>query len=326
MGDLYVRHELLRHESIRLFTLIAAKISNKDFIASSGFYYCEENSSLLCFSCNLSIQESTESPFSLHLRLSPDCNFLNGSDVSISQNKSLLLILGSPQIINRDWLYKNYEKKYCERVFSKYNFKKPWRKYNKDCTSSLISIYAPMKIPSINRAAIFDVEDFFIYMRSEEKRLETFKLKMFPYPLSETFFKILAFEGFFYCLVDKNTQCAYCRYVIGGWSENMDIKYTHSVLSPKCKFVRGERVENIQLNEPNLYIKSSNEQEVQEVDFQEYNMLKDRLKCKICFNNDIDIIFDYCGHAISCSNCSKCLKCCPTCRGSILAQKKIYFS
>ena len=50
------------------------------------------------------------------------------------------------------------------------------------------------------------------------------------------------------------------------------------------------------------------------------------LKCKICFNNKIDVLCSPCNHVCICSNCSSRIKECPMCRKQIKKFDKIYIS
>ena len=47
-----------------------------------------------------------------------------------------------------------------------------------------------------------------------------------------------------------------------------------------------------------------------------------KAKCKICYENDMDVVFGPCNHMLCCANCAEKLKICPICRKSI--QTKIH--
>lgn len=51
-----------------------------------------------------------------------------------------------------------------------------------------------------------------------------------------------------------------------------------------------------------------------------------RVFCKICFENEIDILVLHCRHLFSCGNCSLSLKYCAICRTKIEAALKVFQS
>lgn len=50
---------------------------------------------------------------------------------------------------------------------------------------------------------------------------------------------------------------------------------------------------------------------------EENRKLKEAKLCKICMDQDLNIVFLPCGHLISCSKCAANLKECPLCRQMI---------
>ncbi|KAK3090855.1 hypothetical protein FSP39_015260 [Pinctada imbricata] len=50
---------------------------------------------------------------------------------------------------------------------------------------------------------------------------------------------------------------------------------------------------------------------------EENRKLKDLTMCKICMENDINIVFLPCGHLASCSECAPAMRRCPVCRGHV---------
>ena len=46
----------------------------------------------------------------------------------------------------------------------------------------------------------------------------------------------------------------------------------------------------------------------------ENRQMKDAPICKICMDNEVDLVLLPCGHLISCVNCAHKLKDCPVCR------------
>src|SRR6266700_5542981 len=83
MDAVYLRHELLRHEHIRLSTFFGSSVPGAAHLAESGFYYDKDLGRLVCFSCNLTLKAKFKDLFRFHYELSLYCEFINGKDVSI---------------------------------------------------------------------------------------------------------------------------------------------------------------------------------------------------------------------------------------------------
>lgn len=54
--------------------------------------------------------------------------------------------------------------------------------------------------------------------------------------------------------------------------------------------------------------------------------LKEALLCKICYDQNMSIVFLPCGHTLSCPSCAMALSTCPLCRNEIRATVKAFFS
>jgi hypothetical protein len=58
----------------------------------------------------------------------------------------------------------------------------------------------------------------------------------------------------------------------------------------------------------------------------ENRVLKEQKICKVCFENDANMVFIPCGHLVVCENCSDRLRECPVCRRPIQGVLKAYLS
>lgn len=320
MGALYVRHELLRHELVRRYTFTDQPFYDPKILASMGFY-CETSlKRLYCFSCNFSApyKRLNDDLFAKHVHESKQCFFLQGGDVSIKMDISNLTIQGMEHVLIKDSLIPRID----EDLDFSYSLDFPdyisATRARRHCP--LAEIYAPFLIPAVDDdRKIFNVENFFAYMRCELKRYETFSIRKFP--LSESFAQKLAKNGFIYTLLNTSSQCAFCRIIIGEWKGNEDVEDVHKRYSPNCAFIKGKDVNNI------AYLGSYEEEKIETIDLSGVASL-DRLQCKICLDNEIDIIFFPCKHAVLCNNCSMNihLKHCPICRGHIRKKFEFFLS
>ena len=54
--------------------------------------------------------------------------------------------------------------------------------------------------------------------------------------------------------------------------------------------------------------------------------LQDERKCKLCLDNDINLVFLNCGHLFVCNHCAIFCTVCPICRTKVDKFVKTYFS
>lgn len=322
MSAEFIRHELLRHESIResSFQNWTSSDVNYHKLVNAGFYYESNGDEVICFSCGIRISGWTSSShaYLMHRSFSPACPFLAGKDISINRlpagnypsavafpliPSSVLSIQNTSLDIERFSLKQPPFKE----------VKKQYSHGNPNLKEIEAYFKMPIKIPASNKPnLIINIDDFFIMMKNEETRLETFKIR--PWPLKFPTPEALSKSGFFYCLVNDSTQCAYCRCIIGGWKLDSSPKEVHKNLFPHCSFIK-------QLEQLNSLFEAADGNEVEiigEVLIQDNKLdeIKNRLLCKICFDNEISVRFS-CKHMISCKNCSIPLNHCPICRAVI---------
>ena len=58
----------------------------------------------------------------------------------------------------------------------------------------------------------------------------------------------------------------------------------------------------------------------------EIKRLNEEKRCKICLDNDSEIVFRPCGHFASCNTCAISLKNCPMCRKEIASCFRVYIA
>ena len=316
MTSFYVRHELMRHESLRAYSLIPVDtIEDKRKIAKLGFYADTQLKAYVCFSCHFVVKfRSNIDIAKTHCNISPSCAFLCGRDVSISdiqlaiEQPQAVVVLGVPNFQNTDYFYRpmnETDRKKLESL-SKDCFAIEVKKSNKKYF--LGKLYSPIEIPTISDSNKYlNIEVFFLQMRFEKNRLHTFEYKKFPYYFSETFAQNLAKNGFFYCLLNNIVQCAFCRIVLYNSNDNQIVKY-HLTASKSCKFALGKECGNISFVE-NIITSQTDIFEKQ---------------CKICLMNEVNLSYN-CGHML-CFDCSQLVKNCPMCRSSLTGRRVIYWS
>ena len=334
-STIYLRHELLRHYSVRKSTF--KNWINNEFkyhsLVDAGFCYSGFGDEVFCFSCGIRVSgwKSTSHAFLMHRAQSPGCNFLNGYDLSIGESnvKGKLALISTPKRSSSE--YTQYDQNIAHENVENYTFAWPPQVDIKSSIaglSELSEIFGHYKLPLVIPKPdllrkTLQIDKFFKFMQIEENRLDSFNIKKWPLenpkPIN------LAKAGFFYCQLNDNTQCAFCRIVLSGWDDSSAPDKAHQILAPYCRFVRN----NFMPSEfvPALGMEIIFEGEIQpstssgfsspdiEQHRQSFRLLEEvqqRLVCKICMEHEVSVRFN-CRHVCACKGCSKKLKKCPVC-------------
>lgn len=308
MSNLYIRHELLRHEPIRLSTYYNWKYTdiNPKVLAACGFYYEGVRKDIFCFSCNYKLSDPyiEEEIFEKH-KLSLNCDFLNGFDVSISRSTYCILPIGISFVNDIKLLIPKTTENLSYDIYNP--------TYYMSTTDQRISLplLSAVKIPEIvDSRLIFNVNDFFSHMKYEYNRLQTFKIGKWTGPIEPL---ELVKLGFFYTLLNNIIQCAFCRTIICVGFNNIGMvilfhwKGCRNCMSRDLNIKQFKNIKN----KPKKDVKVDNS----------------RLLCKICYVNEINALLD-CKHLVLCYKCAnnEMLKNCPVCRNIIKKIDKIYLS
>ena len=319
MSAYYIRHEILRHEIVRKYSMINVDHNEKNNIAKLGFYADIGLEAFICFSCNLVVKFRSvkKNIHKIHAEKSKLCAFLQGRDVSINDRNytsdyySATQILGFPLFNNPQWFSRKICKILKNVILSNTSLENPQLIHEKKTTKRKFgNLHLPFYIPPINDSnKYFHIETFFITMRNEERRLETFNQKLFPFPFNEKISKCLAENGFFYTLLNSSVQCAFCRIVIGNLYEDTDIKFVHKLIGVTCPIAKDEVCDNEKI------VVNNKKRKIVQTDIEE-------IQCKICLNNKIDIVFN-CGYFV-CSECAINIDKCHYCRSDIKTKSNVY--
>lgn len=296
----YIRHELLRHNSIREKTLSLKHFNCPQYIIDCGFYYEPNSDRIYCFSCNFNLSYSANyiKLHQLHFMWSPNCSYLHGKDVTIRTPKVLsnLECVGWPTVANLSSpnapLNSSFDENLGEIMPS------PCDKTRK---IELKSFYAITRIPRVDTDFfVLDIERFYKVMRSYKRRLETFKIEGYRFPYSDKYAEDLAQSGMIYTLFNGAVQCVFCRKVFNGIHNEVDIEIFHRWNSPKCEFLQQRYVSEFKVYIPNGHVSTPNAFDA---------------TCLICLT-EVRQIFSYpCMHLTHCINCfnrrkeEKCIVC-----------------
>ncbi|CAH1181770.1 unnamed protein product [Phyllotreta striolata] len=174
-----------------------------------------------------------------------------------------------------------------------------------------------------------------------ESRLATFQnwprsMKQRPSDLAEA--------GFYYTGIGDQTLCFHCGGGLKDWEENDNPWEQHALWFSKCVFVnlkKGkdfiEEVKNkadTELSIPSTSglqktkeEKSDNKSEcVVENETKRESEATEKTLCKICFKNELGVVFLPCGHIVACVDCAAALKTCAVCRQPVEAAVRAFLS
>ena len=154
-------------------------------------------------------------------------------------------------------------------------------------------------------------------MREATKRMETFKY--WPKSMKQRKEDMVE-AGFFYTERGDRVICYSCGMGLKDWEED-DIPWVeHAKASRDCAYMRSvkgqEFVDNVQrelLNDKAKFSSPSNESS------------SDEKNCKICFDKQVEVTLDPCGHCF-CKSCSFQFLNCPICRLNINKRINLFFS
>uniref|UniRef100_A0A8C4S8X1 RING-type E3 ubiquitin transferase n=1 Tax=Erpetoichthys calabaricus TaxID=27687 RepID=A0A8C4S8X1_ERPCA len=197
-------------------------------LARAGFYYTGIGDKVQCFLCNITLEnwQPGDCPAERHRRQSPSCTFIQGIPSSASllssshsafsppvQSLSALQTSTSPPSIQIE------ELSYFSHTFSSM----PLRSLEDLCHRSNLS-------SNLN-------------MRREQDRLDTFQ----NWNVSNIMPSELAKAGFYYTGQSDRVMCFSCGGTLSNWEPGDRAVVEHQRHYPQCRFMRGERTENVPL-------------------------------------------------------------------------------
>lgn len=175
-----------------------------------------------------------------------------------------------------------------------------------------------------------------------DSRLETFQkwpkaIKQRPAELAEA--------GFFYTGVGDQTLCFYCGGGLKDWEENDDPWEQHALWFNKCSYVNLKKGQDFvakvnSRNQPQAYSSSTSSTETKEEPVAPADTLSEKCEkislkegqsseqtlCKICYRNELGVVFLPCGHIVACVDCAAALKNCAVCRKPLEATVRAFLS
>lgn len=163
---------------------------------------------------------------------------------------------------------------------------------------------------------------------SEAARLRSFSdwprsMKQKPEELAEA--------GFFYTGQGDKTKCFYCDGGLKDW-ENDDVPWEqHARWFDRCAYVQlvkgREYVQKVITEACAIPApKEQPEKPAKPTSNNADNNIEDTKLCKICYNEERNVVFVPCGHVVACAKCALSTDKCPMCRRTFTNAVRLYFS
>jgi baculoviral IAP repeat-containing protein 7/8 len=129
------------------------------------------------------------------------------------------------------------------------------------------------------------------------------------------------------------TICYHCGVGLKDWVETDDPWVEHALWSSKCTYVLQRKglafVEKV-LDEKQFKLpclqEEEKEEEVEDLKKAAVDPPHEVGLCKICYTEEIGILFLPCGHIVACVKCAPSLSVCAVCRQPVTATVRAYLS
>ena len=132
----------------------------------------------------------------------------------------------------------------------------------------------------------------------------------------------LSEAGMFHTGRGDEIVCFYCGLGLRDWRDEDNVWIEHAKWGSKCEylfFVKGRKfVEDVVNGRPFI------EDERRVNCFKNRLLCNNRLLCKICYSEEVAVLFQPCGHLVSCVFCSIKLKDCAICRIPVVSLFTVY--
>ena len=146
----------------------------------------------------------------------------------------------------------------------------------------------------------------------------------------------------FYTGTGDKVKCVFCEVEIGVWERTDDPIIEHIKWSPNCALLKKDRTSNVPISfleflkifpkpdecgaKRTTPLPTNKNKSVHTKTSSSESSKGNEKICKICYTNELNVVFLPCGHVVSCTKCAEVLYKCPICRSYIENSNRIYFS
>lgn len=297
---------LFYNESDRLDSFAGWPVTflSANMMASAGFYYLKREDIVRCAFCGVEIGSwvDGDDPMRDHERWAPSCRFVRKLPIIPS---NLCTETSGYDVCGRITLTPEYGVG------------------DKSLSSEVLGIHEITAPSSFPRFTTLDA-------RLKSYKMWPIALKVTPGALCEA--------GFFYTGKGDNTICFHCGGGLRNWEDSDEPWVEHARWFSKCTFVlltKGmsfveiacgkKSVEEIKDKKSKVELRC----ETKETFIGENYIVENKdnkMECKICFSDEVEVVFLPCGHLVACVKCALALRKCPLCRRVVNATIRVYLS
>lgn len=331
----------LKSEADRYKTFESWPVSfiDKHKLAAAGFYYINRDDIVRCAFCEVEVGnwEEGDDPMRDHRRWQPSCPFL------------LRMPVGNIPLSNN-----STEAPPGRVVPRSYDICGPYELDVRPNSAPENAVGNSSNESSLEKLGINQTRGpaYTMYATSET-RLKSFStwpisLKQRPEKLCEA--------GFFYTGKSDKTVCFHCGGGLKDWEETDDPWIEHAKWFPKCSYVllnKGKDFVTSAAGEQEAQVSSKEVKNIQvPAELKETLQIRDPVEgpipmceseptpstssgsrggddirlCKICFQEELGVVFLPCGHLVACVKCAPSLTTCAVCRQPFTATVRAFLS
>ena len=161
---------------------------------------------------------------------------------------------------------------------------------------------------------------------SVQSRVESFRINGWALDFMNP--EDLAAAGFYYRGIEDIVQCFACNGKLWRWHAGDDPMADHRRHYAHCSFVRGILLPSSSIQRQSqdvcgIYMENSPQNPNNNVEQQETS---NRIVCKICYDEEMTLMFIPCNHIICGFECGYRLQTCPICNSRIRVRERVYFA
>ena len=354
----HMRSVQTRMQSFEIAFALHEMVGSPSDFAEAGFFYVSNNIEIRCWYCSGSLVnwDPFEKPWVIHARFFPDCQFL-------LQRKGISFVRQVHEIDNsrRRRINQIMEpianllgQRYQNTLYSTYDSQDI-----EEMQEPAIVVTDPMTENSKKHTLVLKLQNNMNTMRdslieiTEEPNFDSYYaarciVDRFGDEANTKLNKILEeqspkivlnsliaiCDGINFCKNNQNKcddhkECEPRTFIQQDLDNNTneDVPLSAAISSDQ-KVTKSTEVESeldeVQVNLDTLQLKKLLEKTQQSL-AETKKSLEDR-KCKVCLDNNSNVVFDPCGHLAVCNNCVPALNKCPICRAKVTKAIKAYMS
>jgi len=321
-------------ERLKSFENWPVSFLSPSVMAAAGFYFLKREDVVRCAFCGVEVGCWVEGddPMHDHERWSPSCRFVRKLPVG-----NVPITSGTTNNANNNARDAPKENGYdtCGRI-----------EFRPDCGVNINAVKDNKPLPPLEKLGIHKSRaPSFPNYATQEARLRSYEmwpiaLKLKPNTLSEA--------GFFYTGKGDQTICFHCGGGLKDWEESDEPWVEHARWFSKCNFVllvkgkdfvdevcgrkttkgKSKSEENLSQSSTECSKKedSNSSKEVDVKKEEESGKSEHTSLCKICYTDEVGVVFLPCGHLVACVKCALSLTTCAVCRQSVTATVRVFLS